>query len=651
MDSTSALSSSALHSRLRSAGYELLFRGGGWVDCLVLRDGERWQGRGTTEEDALDDALRQMLPSHLARTLLDADLAAEATAQEPLVAAGPAPRDPSDATAPEPQAAAPPPSEPAEPEPAETLVAAPADEPPAVAPVPPRDAPEAPPAPVAASAAPGPDVAPPGGNTAGPAAAPAREPAASAARPIDAAEGILQEIERRHPDLAQMSADRQRLEVLVWICRARSLLEDTAPGTSDVVESGVSRVARRLREVTRVFWPGYVGALQLTAEPDELQELRVRGGPMPETWTAAAVRAQQVLATQRAQDRVAGFDEHGWADAASLVPRPADPDSVLEEVAHELGLRLGPLDEHSEERVKQMEDAQIEALVHAAHRLRWIRGAVDAPLAWGAALGRLRRVAHLLGPRAGVLRSALDARVRPSAPWQDMVEPPAPKEDPAAVVADLRASLAPPARLVAWIVRAFDVMSTPEIATLLTEQHVDVAVLEHAAEDPGDRRLRRRLRELVRRLRAASDGDGAAEAPTSGEAAEAPAPAEAADVRPQDALTARVRARTEGKRALFVGNREDRTLEDKLTELLGMSITWCDGSPRKVQAQCARLAKRGFDIVLCASGFQSHSVDAALSKAAQTARVPYVRVNRGRPAACVQALAREFGLLQEAAAV
>jgi hypothetical protein len=64
-----------------------------------------------------------------------------------------------------------------------------------------------------------------------------------------------------------------------------------------------------------------------------------------------------------------------------------------------------------------------------------------------------------------------------------------------------------------------------------------------------------------------------------------------------------------------------------------------------VQAQSARLAKGGFDLVLFASGFKSHAVDAALAKAAQVARVPFVRVNRGRPVACVQAIAREFGVL------
>jgi hypothetical protein len=649
MDSTPPpLSSSVLHTRLRSAGYELLFRSEGWVDCLVVRPGERWHGRGTTEEDALGDALQQMFPSHLARALLDAELAAEAGASASDGAAL-APSAAAEASEPVPEAAAPPPSEPAAAEPAAPEpVAAPAEEPPSAPPPPAPGAPEAPAAPVAASAAPAPDVAPPGGDSTPSAAAPPREPPPSAARVRAAVEGILQEIERRMPDVAQMSAERQRLELLTWMCRARAL-EDTLATASDIVEVEVSRVARQLGDAARVFWPGYVGALQLNAEPDELQELRVRNAAVPKTWTAAATRAEQVLATLRAQDRVAGLDDGGWADAASLTPRPADPDAVLEEVAHELGLRLGPVGEQSEERVSQMDDAEIDALAHAAHKLRWIRGAVDAPLAWGAAIGRLRRVAHLLGQRAGTLRSALDARTRPSASWAHIVDPPPPKEERSAVLADLPANLTPPARLMAWIARAFDAMSTPEVATVLSAQHIDLAALEQAVEAQTDRRLRRRLRELVRRL-GASNGNGnppAAPAPVA--PAGPPSQPDAADGA-HAALTARVRARTEGRRVLFVGNREDPDLEEKLTETLGVSITWCDGSPRKVQAQKTRISKGGFDFVLCASGFQSHSIDVMLAKAAQAGRVPYIRVNRGRPLACVQAIAREFGFLKEAAA-
>ncbi len=112
-----------------------------------------------------------------------------------------------------------------------------------------------------------------------------------------------------------------------------------------------------------------------------------------------------------------------------------------------------------------------------------------------------------------------------------------------------------------------------------------------------------------------------------------------------DALASLVRARTQGRKALFVSNREDPELGVRLTDLLGISITWCDGSLRRVQAQCERIKGKSYDLILSATGFQVHGVDSALARAAGGAGVPYVRVNRGRPVACVQAIAREFGIV------
>jgi hypothetical protein len=79
--------------------------------------------------------------------------------------------------------------------------------------------------------------------------------------------------------------------------------------------------------------------------------------------------------------------------------------------------------------------------------------------------------------------------------------------------------------------------------------------------------------------------------------------------------------------------------------MLGITITWCDGSLRRVQAQCERITRGSYDIILSATGFQVHGVDSALASAARAASVAYVRVNRGRPVACIKAIAREFGII------
>ena len=119
---------------------------------------------------------------------------------------------------------------------------------------------------------------------------------------------------------------------------------------------------------------------------------------------------------------------------------------------------------------------------------------------------------------------------------------------------------------------------------------------------------------------------------------------------PDDSLSALVRSRVEGKSALFVSNRDDPDLKARLEERLGLDITWCDGNPRKVQAQCDSIARRSYDLVLIATGFQAHTIDGILARAARAVGVPYVRVFKGRPLACVRALARTFGLAESNAA-
>src|SRR5277367_2500522 len=60
-----------MRSLLVEAGYCVLLRTNGWAECFVQRDMERWEGRGQSEDEAFDDAMGKMFPSHLARSLLD----------------------------------------------------------------------------------------------------------------------------------------------------------------------------------------------------------------------------------------------------------------------------------------------------------------------------------------------------------------------------------------------------------------------------------------------------------------------------------------------------------------------------------------------------------------------------------------------------
>jgi hypothetical protein len=54
---------------LAKAGYDVRFRREKWVECFASYGPERWRGSGRSEDEAVEDVLRQMLPSSLAREI------------------------------------------------------------------------------------------------------------------------------------------------------------------------------------------------------------------------------------------------------------------------------------------------------------------------------------------------------------------------------------------------------------------------------------------------------------------------------------------------------------------------------------------------------------------------------------------------------
>ncbi len=64
-----------LRKLLVETSYDVQFRRDQWFDCLVSKGPERWRGRGDDDDDALQDAIGQMLPSALGRRLLAQALA------------------------------------------------------------------------------------------------------------------------------------------------------------------------------------------------------------------------------------------------------------------------------------------------------------------------------------------------------------------------------------------------------------------------------------------------------------------------------------------------------------------------------------------------------------------------------------------------
>jgi hypothetical protein len=467
-----------------------------------------------------------------------------------------------------------------------------------------------------------------------------------AADAMESVEKLLASIEERKGHLARMAGERQRLHMMVWICRARSI-EESNPGMREV-EQAVARVARGLTDIGKMFWPGSVRALQLSARPGDVRrEMHATWAAEPSNWREATVLAERLLEEHLAKSPEAGLDEDGWADGPLRTPRPADPDALFAEVDAEIKAILTPPGEVPNGRASDLSGSELDRLVTAARKLRWLRGAVRDDLAWGVAVGRLRRSLPSLGERAARVRDVLDHRTKPQVPWAKLLgEGPAEAAAPGESVAELQAALAVAGvtkeGLLAWLIRAFDVLNTPDLVAMVAPFKGDIQSFSEETLNHPDRRVRRRLRELVKRL--ASEEAPSPPSPKIEVAREIEEQDESQAEHALDSLAALVRSRTQGKHVLFVSNREDPELGSRLSELLGIEITWCDGSLRRVQAQCERIKAGSYELVLSATGFQVHGVDSALARAASSADVPYVRVNRGRPVACVQAIAREFGL-------
>ena len=610
---------------LRRAGYGVVFRSTEWSECLVYQAEERWLGRGVADDDALDDALRQMLPSRLAREIFQAQLAT--ATDEPasaVLAAASEGAPPPEATAlDEREATAAPEEGPLE----EPIEAPPLVETPMFVEITELPAPQEP-------LTETPEIAAPA--TLGPQAEPDSK-AVSLADTLLALEKMLRDIDEQLPTLARKSAERQRIYLLAWICRARAL-EEAFPDARPAVHA-VQRIARRLSEIGKMLWPGSVRALQIATAPADTMEPYAVNAP-PSTWAEAADRAEARRSEHIFKATSAGFDEDGWIDANAGRLAPPNPDALLAQTVADLDALLARAGE------ALPEGQDLAALVRIAQTLRWVRQSVQDHLAWGLAMGRLRRLSLSLGLPGAALRRTIDPTFRPpsSSIPTDTVQPDSvPKKDISAELVVELTELDPDGTtLFPWLLRAFDVFPTPTLAEMLRPRRKQTAALGEIAATYEDRRIRRRMRDLLQRL----ESGGVEDAPRSAQR-DAPPPedeeAESTDDSALQQLCDRVRPHTEGRRVLFASNRADDRLEARLTELLGVRMTGCDGAPRRVQSQCERIAQGSYDLVLSATGFQDHAVDGAMARAASAAGIPYVRVNRGRPLACAQAIARELG--------
>jgi hypothetical protein len=588
-------------------GYRIVFRRDGWVECLAVRESERWVGRGDDDAGAIADLAAAMFPSFAARRALEAVLATRA------LPATPSPQLPVASSVIAPVIS---PVELA----VQAIAKAPApvvEAPPPVAPVQKEQRREEP-----------------------------REdvPEATVDEALSALSQLGSEIEDARDDVGRMAPERQRLYLLGWICRARAW-EEAAEG-EQVVIATVARIAKRLSDFAKTWWPGNVRPLQLTARPEDV----LPSATVARTWSEAAARVDERL-DQLLHDAIAqNLDEFGYRDGERCVPPPPDPTAALERARTEIDEAIAAGGGFFPKTPPNLTPQQIRELEEQARSLRWLRRVADEET-WSVTMGRFRWLAWSIGTRGSTLTELLDPLFAPPVPWSRVVrgiEDDKEKRAKAATVASRAPSAeAPVTAISAWILEAIEVLDNPTLAALLQAIKGPAQTALDELRSTADRRIRRRVVDLGKRLVTMTEGEARQVrssvdlvAPVIEVVSHQPISVED----PAERLRRIVRSRVEGQKAVFVTNRPSPDIETRLHELLGIDVSTFEASPRRVDALCERIANRKYDIVLSATGFQHHTVDSAISKVAKSVQIPLIRVDRGRPLACVKAIARELGL-------
>jgi hypothetical protein len=597
---------------LDSAGYGVVYREQGWIECLLVRgEAERWVGRGDDHDTALLHALSQAFPSQAARTaLMTALLVAQRgpeTEAEPATD-GPLPRCPA--------------------------VSGDGAEQPADGA---RHGGGAPTAASPLTAADGDGGRPEDGV---PAPADHHPPAAPSPPPLDAQTALVQVRELREriladePDVAVLAPGRQRLILLGWIAQARAHQEGLPE--FGPVHCAVQEIAHLLGGLARTWWPGSVSALQLRAQPAQaLALLRLTATQTPTSWKQVAGLAAQELHAVEERDEADGLDDRGWGDEALLDPPSEDPDGLLEDILTAMGPDCGI--------------PQLRQVMQWARSIRWLRGSVQQVDQWAAALGLLRRWIQEYPDLACAAR-LLEPDYRPNRPWAEVFRREAANarraQEAAEVLAAAPAADRPigPDGLREWLYRALPYTDTHHDAVVAAMTPFAGQVLLMESAGLPSRRLRRRLLKLQEALRQ--------ETAPSTQAASAHDPIHmahagvgaAGSIRRDDSegIRRRVRQLTRDKRALFVSNRSDPELRQRLVELFDLAdLAWAGSEPRRVDGAVHAIAGGAYDIVFCATGFLEHKVSTKLIDACRATDVRFYRVNRGRPLTCLLAVARD----------
>jgi hypothetical protein len=586
---------------LRAHGYRIGWRDGGFRECLIESGDERWKGVGRTRRSAFRHALQRAFPSRAARELLIAALEAWTDDSKPGSVARPSPK-----------------------------LAAPSS-----------------------------------------AHLPAFTPSAPSRRivkQIHIGEALdhfdeLERSVRASLDTASMlCTPRQRLLVLSWVALARHIEESA--GETREAQARAKRIKDQARNLSKVWWPGTLRALDPNAAPaDSSVDLPGDSSRAIENWNDVATAAEETLVRMESEDEARGLDAEGWKDAAHLDPAPSNPRAMLNEVVAHLEAATAPLllPRDALEDAHWLLEWSKRPVVKAtpalgwgglAARLRWLRGHTDEPERWSAAIGRLRCIADRLLPyeRDEVAR-LLDREFDTGRSWAQHLG-----FDPERKALQRRRrdllSSAPVAawtddQVLLWVKDAIglkDLMTSRRIAEALVPVRDRIRAFAVDALPGLGRRDKRRLRDIQEEL--GKTAFALRETTRVEEPATDPEVAGEEEREAHDrAVLDAVQAHTRGKSALVVSNRNDPTLDTEIKELLQLAVVdHGQIEQRRLDSLSERVERGRYDFVLAATGFMPHKADGVLRKAAVKSGILYVRMNRGRPRACLAHLARELGI-------
>jgi len=608
---------------LERLGYAFVIKEGDWVRCAVSGHGEQWLGKGLDEDTAFQDACNQMFPSRAARLLMQEELEAaemrgkfiaqvEAKVEAEIEAAEPEPEPEPvvEKIIPEPVVVEPKP-----------VVIEPKPEPPARVYISPEEPEE-------------------------------EEPAYTKEEALELIQTLQDEMDDNYDEVAIMSSQYQRLHLSSWIFRGRAVQENF-PRDQDI-EEAVHRVARRLTDWCKLFWPGSIRALQVYTQPTQSLDGLMCYTERPQTWGDAAEMVERHI-----EELLQGStrDDYGWADRRHLSPEPPNPAALLAEVHKKivpvLGVLGGPLDDKRNGISGPTIESYAEDFVMAAHLLRWCRKTTD-PVQWGITMGAMRWASRQSRTGLDTFKKLLEDDYSPADSWALLLgrDPEINRQNNLRkkVMSKMPTKEMLQEDLLVWLGDAFEVFANPQIAKLGAAVSAEIMDLTNADFADGKRKARSRLRKLQSIFRGRSIDLDKVDLPTEAElkggedlTADEDPPKKIVD--PSQAILQRVQKITEGKSILFVTNRPEQKLHRDLERDLKAKVHYKVGDTARTMKPIVKgVSADRYDMVLMATGFNNHSADAALCRATKVEGLPYIRVQKGRLASTIRAIGRAFNV-------